>query len=234
MNTIKKLLSEGKSNFIFVGEAGCGKSEISLNFARHLAETENRPVHFFDMDMTKPLFRSRDVTGEAELGNVHFHFEEQFYDAPTMVGGVRECMQDENCIVVMDVGGDDIGARAVGGLMMGALREHTTTFYVLNSYRPFCMDIEHVDQILGEILAVSHIRLDEIHLIDNPNLGPNTHFEDVLSGSVRMQEIISKYKDIELTCVLENMKEEAEEKIPTDIFPIRLYLTYPWVREAVG
>lgn len=48
------------SNVVFLGEAGSGKSEIALNFAQALAELGGKPVHFFDLDMTKPLFRSRD------------------------------------------------------------------------------------------------------------------------------------------------------------------------------
>ena len=97
-----------KTNFIFVGEAGSGKSEIAINFAKYLASLGNKPVHFFDMDMTKPLFRSRDVIDEVERMGITFHHEVQFMDAPTLVGGVDNHMRDNNCYVVMDVGGDYI------------------------------------------------------------------------------------------------------------------------------
>ena len=50
----------GVSNFVFLGEAGCGKSEAALNLAPLLHRERGAPVHFFDLDMTKPLFRSRD------------------------------------------------------------------------------------------------------------------------------------------------------------------------------
>ena len=39
-------------NFVFLGEAGSGKSEIAISFARALAGEGMRPVHFFDLDMT--------------------------------------------------------------------------------------------------------------------------------------------------------------------------------------
>jgi len=61
MQLIKDALSSKKTNFILIGEAGCGKSEISLNLAKYLAENSDKQVHLFDMDMTKPLFRSRDL-----------------------------------------------------------------------------------------------------------------------------------------------------------------------------
>ena len=79
-------------NFVLLGEAGSGKSEIALNLAAHLAQCQPLPVHFFDLDMTKPLFRSRDLAEEMETLGVHFHFEKQFMDAPTQVGGVNRLL----------------------------------------------------------------------------------------------------------------------------------------------
>ena len=88
-------------NFVLLGEAGSGKSEIALNLAAHLAQCQPLPVHFFDLDMTKPLFRSRDLAEEMEALGVHFHFEKQFMDAPTQVGGVNRLLRDPKCCVVM-------------------------------------------------------------------------------------------------------------------------------------
>lgn len=61
-------------------EAGSGKSEISINFAKWLVQLQDKPVHFFDMDMTKPLFRSRDVEVQMEEMGIICHHEKQFMD----------------------------------------------------------------------------------------------------------------------------------------------------------
>lgn len=45
---------------VFLGEAGCGKSELAVHLALSLAG-KGREVHFFDLDQTKPLMRSRDA-----------------------------------------------------------------------------------------------------------------------------------------------------------------------------
>ena len=63
------------SNVVFLGEAGSGKSELALNFAQALAELGGKPVHFFDLDMTKPLFRSRDRREALEALGVEVHYE---------------------------------------------------------------------------------------------------------------------------------------------------------------
>ena len=80
-------LRDGIHNFVFLGEAGCGKSEVAVNLALALAETAQKDVHFFDLDMTKPLFRSRELAGDLEKMGISVHFQEQFMDAPTAVGG---------------------------------------------------------------------------------------------------------------------------------------------------
>ena len=149
---LKELIGTS-SNFIFLGEAGSGKSEISINFAKMLAELGEKPVHYFDLDMTKPLFRSRDVVEEMESFGVIFHYEKQFMDAPTQVGGVNRLLKDNSCYVIMDVGGDYIGARAVGGYAPKINKEDTIVYYVLNAYRPWSNDIDHIDETLGKILA---------------------------------------------------------------------------------
>ena len=231
MKLIKDSLAEGKTNFVLIGEAGCGKSEIALNLARYLHEETGKDIHLFDMDMTKPLFRSRDLLGNAGLDGVIFHFQEQFYDAPTLVGGVKRLLDDPDSIVVMDVGGDDIGARSIGVFMANTDKNKLTVLYVLNYMRPFCRDIDHIDRFLAEILAVSHLSLADIHFVDNPNAGIGTKLEEVKEGAEKMNEIISDYRKIEMLCVREDLYKKLtgyfDEK---KMMPIHLYLTYEWLQ----
>ena len=124
-------------NFVFLGEAGCGKSELALDLALLLARTERRQVHFFDLDMTKPLFRSRDRAELLERAGVQVHFEEQFMDAPTLTGGVGRLLRDPSAAAVLDVGGDYIGARSIGGFAPQLNREDTAVCYLINPFRPW-------------------------------------------------------------------------------------------------
>ena len=94
------------SNSIFLGEAGCGKSELAVHLALELAR-QGREVHFFDLDQTKPLMRSRDAEGLLEKAGVTVHFQQQYADAPTQVGGLIPLLLDQNV-------GLDIAARLGG------------------------------------------------------------------------------------------------------------------------
>ncbi len=223
-----------KTNFIFVGVAGSGKSEIAINFAKYLAHLGDKPVHFFDMDMTKPLFRSRDVIDEVERMGITFHHEVQFMDAPTMVGGVDNHMRDNNCYVVMDVGGDYIGARSIGGYAPGLNKNNTNVYYVLNAYRPWSDNIDHIDYTLGQILGVSHIQLGQIHMINNPNNGLTTTAEEFIEGCKKMSEIVSPYIAVDFACVKEDLYEQVREVCDVPLMPVHLYLTYEWLLTPDG
>ena len=138
-----------RSNYVFFGEAGCGKSEIAVNLALALAAEGRRPVHFFDLDMTKPLFRSRDVAQSMRDGGVTVHFEQQFMDAPTQVGGPSVALRSAACYTILDVGGDYIGAGAVGMYAPLLRQSDTAAFYVVNPYRPWSMELRHIAGVLG-------------------------------------------------------------------------------------
>ena len=228
---MKKILTEllkTKKNFVFVGEAGSGKSEIAINFAINLAKLSDKPVHFFDVDQTKPLFRSRDVKEKLQAENVHFHYEEQFFDAPTIVGGVREHLADENVIAVIDVGGDHLGARLIGGFAALLNREYTQNFFVINSYRPWSKDLVTIDGTMARVLGMAHIDLANVSIMSNPNVGLTTTAEEAVSGNQKVRELIDEYLSVDYMCAKEDICPEIQDQIDIPLLPIKLYLTYEW------
>ena len=228
MERIFQLL-EHRKNFVFAGEAGSGKSELAINFARLLASRQERPVHFFDLDMTKPLFRSRDAAAVLEAAGVTVHFMEQFMDAPTLIGGVGPLLRDEGALVVLDVGGDYIGARSLGGFAPRLNRPDGAVLYVINSYRPWSDTVEHIDETLGKILGVSHLRLEQLLLVSNTNTGADTTLEEVLAGHRKTVETVGPYLPVSFACVRRELAAEAAQALEVPVMPITPELTYPWL-----
>ncbi len=215
-----------RSNYLFLGEAGCGKSEIAVNLALALAARKEKPVHFFDLDMTKPLFRSRDKAGMLTDAGVQVHFQEQFMDAPTLVGGPAVLLRDASCYTILDVGGDYIGAWAVG-VYAPLLRESdTAAFYVVNSFRPWSLELKHIDGVLSQVLGAAHLPLEQLTFIGNPNLGIATSAEDVREGLQRLRETLGTCVPIPFACVREELWPMEDAQTP--LVPIQLYFTYPW------
>ena len=219
-----------KSNYVFLGEAGCGKSELAVNLALALAEKGEKPVHFFDLDMTKPLFRSRDVQRLLEDAGVVVHFEEQFQDAPTQVGGPNVFLRDDSVYTVLDVGGDYMGASAVGVYSPRLKGDNTVVYYIVNPYRPWSMDLEHIDGVLGQVLGAAHLPLSQLQFVANPNLGIRTGREEVESGLRRVRDAFASCGvQMAFGCVWEELWPVEDASLP--LAPLKLYFTYPWEQE---
>ncbi len=228
MELIQELFPQCR-NFVLLGEAGCGKSELAINLSAGLARA-GQEVHLFDLDMTKPLFRTRDEKERlAQLG-IHFHYEEQFEDAPTTVGGVRRMLKDSSAYTILDVGGDYIGARSIGGYAPFLNRPDTVALYILNPFRPWTKDGDWTARVLGEVLTAARLRPDRVRFVANPNLGPETTAQDVCSGFARLLDLVEK-EYISFLTVQEALAREGET-LGVPVYPIKRYLAYPWENHA--
>ena len=214
-------------NLVLLGEAGCGKSEIGLNIAAALVHEGAQKVEYYDLDMTKPLFRARDKADLMREMGVEFHFEEQFMDAPTAVGGVRRSLKSES-FTILDVGGDHIGARFVGGYAPLINSPDTVVLYIINSFRPWAKSIESIDQVMGEILGVSHINLNQLMFVGNSNLGPGTTADEVISGTEKLTGFLTPYAKLSFICVEEDIARDVQAKTDLFVLPLSLRMGYPW------
>lgn len=209
-------------HFVLLGEAGCGKSELAVNLAGALRQ-QGRAVHLFDLDMTKPLYRTRELGGVlAEMG-VTLHFETQVADAPTQVGGLRPCLLSRESSTILDVGGDANGARAIGGYAPLLNRDNTAVLYVINPYRPWSGTAESAAETLSRILAVSHLRPDKVLYAANPFLGAETTPDDVTAGLAAVEQMVER---VTLLCVPEALAQAVTVKVP--VLPMRRHIRYPW------
>lgn len=209
-------------NFVLLGGSGSGKSEIALNLAAALARRKKEQIHFFDLDQTKPLFRARDVCAHQSQKHVVHHFQEQFYDAPTQVGGLIPLLIEPESYVVMDVGGNEIGARLVGGYAQCLNNANTSVWYVVNPYRPWNENVEEIDKTMSSILRAARIR--RFHIICNPNLGCETTREDVLNGLAEARKLIEPYMPVEMLCCKESLWKAVHPLCKLPVFPLQLYL----------
>ena len=210
------------SNSIFLGEAGCGKSELAVHLALELTG-QGREVHFFDLDQTKPLMRSRDAEGLLEKVGVTVHFQQQYADAPTQVGGLIPLLLDEKKTVILDVGGNDTGAKLIGGY--AHLLKTANVWFVVNPYRPWSATTEHIDGTLSAILRASRLKMPRFLL--NPNLGGDTTLTEYLDGIRQGLEMLSPYVTVEAATVPAGLYEQAKEETSLPLIPITSHISVP-------
>ncbi|NLT58195.1 MAG: hypothetical protein GXX99_04450 [Clostridiales bacterium] len=228
---IRDLLKR-KKNFVFIGEAGSGKSELAINFALQMGEVADNPVHLFDMDQTKPLFRSRDVSELLEQEGIIVHSQKQYLDAPTLVPGVIETLRDPDTYVLLDIGGNATGARMIGQFSHVLNDENTMVFFVINTYRPWSKDAIGINETLYRISKVSRIR--HVNIISNPNLGLETTAQDVIEGNNKLKEIIADSVSIDYVCVLSELYDAVKDSIEEPLIPVDIFIVYPWLLRNPG
>lgn len=219
-------LMDEKKNFLFIGEAGSGKSELVLNTAAKLAERSDRRIDIFDMDQTKPLYRSRDLKASFVENGVEIHYQDQLLDAPTAVGGVATSLLGDG-YTLLDIGGGHSAARMAGGYSHILKNDDAVPVYVVNPFRPWTKDIESIDGTMSDILMA--VRLNRIYLLGNPNLGYHTTAEDVIEGIEMLDRLFEDLTTINSVCVKKELVDEVSGKTDKNLVPVELYLTYEWV-----
>ncbi len=221
----------GAKNLVFLGEAGSGKTEVSINLALALAREGRRRVHFFDMDQTKPLFRARDYETEMEREGVIFHFQRQYLDAPTVASGVIETLTDPECVVLMDVGGGSHGSHMIGQFAHILNRDDARVLYLVNPYRPWSRTLENIEATVARVAGAARLRA--LHLVANPNLGPATTAQDVLEGLKRFRELFPG-ETPDFVCALEELCAGLAERVAEQLLPIRLNTLPEWLGGSGG
>ena len=181
---------EHKRLTLFAGHYGSGKTNIAVNYALYLA-AEGKKVCIADLDIVNPYFRTKDSAKVLERAGVELispQFANTNVDLPALPPESYRLVQDKSIYGIMDIGGDDRGAYALGRFVPSILAEgNYRMIFVANSYRPLTRTPEEALEVMGEIEAASGLRFTDI--INNANLGTETTPETLLEAVPYMEEL---------------------------------------------
>jgi len=223
--SLKELLNN-KKNFVFIGEAGSGKTEVALSLAVQMTKLTDKAIHFLDMDQTKPNFRARDVAQQMEQAGVNLHYHEQILDTPNVIPGVREKLMDKNYICLLDIGGGAYGSHMIGQFSQALSRDDVQVFYLVNPYRPWSGTSEDIQETMRRVLGAA--RLSKFSILANPNFGLETTADDILNGIPAIEERCGGNK-IDYVCALEKLCGEIEGHVSVPVLPITLHTLPDWM-----
>ena len=237
MSGMAKFTSPKFSNkiIIVVGGFGSGKSEVSVNLAAFLARSLTEQVTIADLDIINPYFRSREAAKElASLGvkslipageNVHA-------DLPIIIPEVKGAIEQPEGTLILDVGGDDLGARVLSSLRDAFPSSGYDLLLTHNANRPFTSDVKGTLKVIGEIQAAS--RLNFTGIICNTHLMDNTTPEVVMTGLKMSREVsvAAKLPVVFLSAVTEVLEKMDPELIDCPMLPLTRSLLKPWERQA--
>ena len=218
---------EHKRLTLFAGHYGSGKTNIAVNYALKLAG-EGKQVCIADLDIVNPYFRTKDsakVLEEAGVKLVSPQFANSNVDLPALPAEAYRLVTDKETYGIMDIGGDDRGAYALGRYVP-AIREENNyrMIFVANAYRPLTRTPEDALEVMREIEAACGLSFTDI--INNSNLGTETTPDTVLET----QEYLEKLSEISglpifATTAQTEVARVLAERIP-DVLPLQLQEKY--------
>jgi len=174
-----------KQVIVIVGGYGSGKSEVAVNLARYLLLNQEDTINISiaDLDIVNPYFRSRaageqlDKLGIKSIIPVGDNFHA---DLPIILPQIKGAIQDPQGTLILDVGGDDVGARVLSSLGSVFDKETYDLLLVLNASRPFTADVDGSCKVIKSIEEASRLKFTGI--IANTHLMDNTTPEIIYDG----------------------------------------------------
>lgn len=214
---------QSKRMTLFAGHYGSGKTNIAVNYALYLKSLGDNVV-IADLDIVNPYFRTRDSLEELSKAGIKLissEFASSNVDLPALPQDVYSLLDKREEKAIMDIGGDDRGAYALGRYV-DAIKEENDyeMLFVFNKYRPLTPDAQSAYEIMQEIEAACNLKFTAI--VNNSNLGECTT-EDVVLNSLDSAEELSELSGlpVKMTTVTEKLVNNLNGKVE-NLFPLNL------------
>ncbi|HEX3027712.1 MAG TPA: hypothetical protein VHT34_00040 [Clostridia bacterium] len=175
---------------IFTGHFGSGKTEVAVNYALNMSK-ENK-VAIVDLDIVNPFFRTADVKEHLEQRGIKVVtpvYANTNVDVPALPAEIYMLFERKDYKVVMDVGGDDLGARAVSRYREEIARDDFDMYLVINTRRPFTDTVEKMEEMIQSIEESSRLKITK--LVNNTNLLAETSCENITEGYRLIEKVSS-------------------------------------------
>ena len=205
------------------GHYGSGKTNIAVNLALRMKAAREK-VAIADIDIVNPYFRTKDSQAELEKAGLRLicsDFAGSNVDLPALPQDVYAITDEPDLFSVIDVGGDDRGALALGRWRDAILRENDyEMLFVVNRFRPLTADALSTIEVMREIELASGMPFTAV--VNNSNLGEETTVRDVLNSRDYAAEICERTGlPLKMTAVREELYPWLDSQIP-NLFPMKL------------
>ncbi len=215
---------------IITGSYGSGKTEYAVNLAARKNEG-GAPVSLVDLDVVNPYFRSRDVRELFQDMGIEVVAPEGAYthaDLPMLSPRVKGALGNRERTVILDVGGDPMGARVLGRFSKTILDRGYYMTLIVNTRRPETDNVENVLIMAANIQRASGLEINE--LVANSHLMEFTDTEVVAEGiAVAKQAAQEMNVTFSSYCLLEDLQDKVDTTtMDADLVVLNKYMKKPW------
>lgn len=216
--------------YIVIGAYGSGKSEYSVHLARQL-KAQGFDVSLADLDVVNPYFRTRDVKEQFAAERIEVIAPEGEFkhaDLPMISPRIRGAIENQNRTVILDVGGDPAGCRALGRFTEEIIKRGYEMLFVVNTNRPFTSNVDEIIK-MKEMLEFSS-KLQVTELICNTNLMDFTDENLVRTGIRIISDTAAKTKlKFDKYLVLDKYQDRVGDQLEGKQREVMTYtLMKPW------
>ena len=208
---------------LMAGHYGSGKTNIAVNLAMMLKK-EGEDVVIADLDIVNPYYRTKDSEEELRAAGIPLissEYANSNVDVPALPQELYSIVDVKSRHAIVDIGGDDRGALALGRYTPYILEENNfDMLLVINKYRPLTPDTESTLEVMREIEVAGGLPFTGI--VNNSNLGRETTPGDVIASDAYAQEIAAATGlPIRMTTVKAEIAGEVAAVLP-DVVPLHL------------
>lgn len=222
---------------IFAGHYGSGKTTLAVNYALWLKRDSERVI-LCDLDIVNPYFRTADAEASLRAQDVELiapRFANTNVDAPALPPQMAAIVDDLGARAVVDLGGDDRGALALGRFASRIRQaDDFEMLLVVNPFRPLTRSAADLAQVRAEIEAAAKVPFTGI--VHNANLGDETTLQAVADTLPITQALAQALAlPVKMTAIDRALRYEEDGgpalraiEACTEVFPIQRFGKTIW------
>lgn len=217
---------------ILTGNYGSGKTELALNLALQFSMQYRTTL--VDLDIVNPYFRSGEKKEEMQKAGVRMlmpTYAMTTVDIPALPAEIQSVFEVPSDHVIFDVGGDDIGAAALGRYYPSFMvrRQETKVLFVVNCMRPLTKEADEIIDLAERIQNRGRLKIDM--LVNNTNLADRTEPDMIENGENIILECAER---LGISDVVTTGTEEVLNRcrINTPCMYIKRYMAPEWMERV--
>lgn len=218
---------------VITGHYGSGKTEFAVSLAMMLAAFNIGKLALIDLDIVNPYFRSRERRDILEGSGVSVYGSAFDYEVtaemPALGATVRAPLEDKDCRVIVDAGGNDIGALVLNQFMKYFTDDDTTVLAVVNANRPDTGSLEGALEHIAAIEAATGLAVTGI--VNNCHLLRETTADTVLKGHNFCEHLCNASgKRLWCDCYPSGIVDPGDlQGFQGNLMPLGLYMRPTWI-----